>query len=91
MAVGNAAGEGALMALLNRDYRRQIEATVREIEKIETALEPDFQRFFVDAMALPNKSDAFPKLAAVVRLPERTGGSSSGDAAGGRRRRRERG
>ena len=45
-AVGNAAGTGALMALLNREHRREIEATVRTIEKIETALEPNFQQLF---------------------------------------------
>ena len=69
-AVGNAAGVGAKMALLNRDFRREIERVVREIEKIETALEPDFQRHFVNAMALPNKVEAFPKLGTIVDLPE---------------------
>src|SRR5690606_4349051 len=61
-AVGNAAGTGAMMALLNRDHRREIEETVRHIEKIETALEPNFQQLFVNAMALPNKVDPFPQL-----------------------------
>jgi len=70
-AVGNAAGTGALMALLNRDHRREIEQTVRQIEKIETALEPHFQQLFVNAMALPNKVDPFPNLSAAVKLPER--------------------
>ncbi|MEZ5789754.1 MAG: ASKHA domain-containing protein [Nitratireductor sp.] len=70
-AVGNAAGYGAKMALLNRDFRREIEQTVRRIEKIETALEPKFQEHFVHAMAMPNKVDAFPKLAERVTLPER--------------------
>ena len=69
-AVGNAAGVGAKMALLNRDFRREIERVVREIEKIETALEPDFQRHFVNAMALPNKVEAFPKLGTIVDLPQ---------------------
>ncbi|TJU91033.1 MAG: DUF4445 domain-containing protein, partial [Mesorhizobium sp.] len=50
-AVGNAAGAGARMALLNRGYRREIEETVSQIEKIETALEPKFQEHFVYAMA----------------------------------------
>ncbi|WP_292306844.1 ASKHA domain-containing protein, partial [Mesorhizobium sp.] len=58
-AVGNAAGAGARMALLNRGYRREIEETVSRIEKIETALEPKFQEHFVYAMALPNKVDPF--------------------------------
>ena len=87
-AVGNAAGDGALMALLNRNHRREIEATVGRIEKIEKALEPDFQQLFVNAMALPNKADAFPKLAAVVQLPERKVLAEAED--GGRRRRRPR-
>ena len=44
-AVGNAAGTGARMALLNRTHRREIEATVAKVEKIETALKPHFQQF----------------------------------------------
>jgi uncharacterized 2Fe-2S/4Fe-4S cluster protein (DUF4445 family) len=92
-AVGNAAGTGARMALLNRGYRREIEETVSKIEKIETALESKFQEHFVYAMALPNKVDTFPELSKVVTLPERkqsaddTGGEGGG---GGRRRRRSR-
>ncbi|WP_137130138.1 ASKHA domain-containing protein [Rhizobium sp. FY34] len=89
-AVGNAAGTGALMALLNRNHRREVEETVRTIEKIETALEPRFQELFVNAMALPNKVDGFPNLAAAVTLPERRGGGSDTGDGGGRRRRRNR-
>ena len=88
-AVGNAAGYGAKMALLNRDYRREIEDTVTRIEKIETALEPDFQALFVNAMALPNKVDAFPELAKQVNLPQPktidTGGAGSRGRRAGRR------
>ncbi|KAG1700644.1 Na(+)-translocating NADH-quinone reductase subunit F [Nymphon striatum] len=88
-AVGNAAGYGAKMALLNRGYRREIEETVTKIEKIETALESKFQDHFVNAMALPNKVEAFPKLSEQVKLPEKTAeNDGSGDADGGRRRRR---
>lgn len=90
-AVGNAAGTGALMALLNRDHRREIEATVKKIEKIETALEPHFQQLFIDAMAMPNKVDPFPELAKVVTLPERKVVVQDGGEDGGRRRRRSRG
>jgi uncharacterized 2Fe-2S/4Fe-4S cluster protein (DUF4445 family) len=90
-AVGNAAGTGALMALLNRDHRREIEATVKKIEKIETALESNFQQLFIDAMAMPNKVDPFPELAKVVTLPERKVVSQDGGEDGGRRRRRSRG
>ncbi len=86
-AVGNAAGYGAKMALLNRDYRREIEETVRKIEKIETALEPDFQRHFVNAMAMPNKVDSFPNLAKRVKLPARKIMEVVSGESGGRRRR----
>ncbi|PYE90065.1 ASKHA domain-containing protein [Phyllobacterium leguminum] len=88
-AVGNAAGTGARMALLNRDYRREVEETVGRIEKIETALEPKFQEHFVYAMAIPNKVDPFPKLSAAVKLPERKsdGDGSDGPADGSPRRR----
>jgi uncharacterized 2Fe-2S/4Fe-4S cluster protein (DUF4445 family) len=89
-AVGNAAGDGALMALLNRGHRREIEEAVSRIEKIETALEPDFQQLFVNAMAMPNKADPFPKLASVVKLPERRVLAEGEAGEGGRRRRRPR-
>jgi len=89
-AVGNAAGAGARMALLNRGYRREIEETVSRIEKIETALEPKFQEHFVYAMALPNKVDPFPKLAAAVRLPPRKAMSEDGTAGDATPRRRSR-
>lgn len=90
-AVGNAAGYGAKMALLNRGYRREIEKTVTKIEKIETALESKFQDHFVNAMALPNKVEPFPKLGEQVNLPQKKASNSSDDddtASGGRRRRR---
>jgi uncharacterized 2Fe-2S/4Fe-4S cluster protein (DUF4445 family) len=68
-SAGNAAGTGARIALLNVAARREIEDVVRRVEKIETAVEPKFQEYFVDAMALPNKSDKFPKLFSVVARP----------------------
>ena len=69
-SAGNAAGTGARIALLNVAARREIESVVRGIEKIETAIEPKFQDYFVNAMAFPNKTDAFPKLFSVVTKPE---------------------
>ena len=83
-AIGNAAGTGARMALLNRGHRAEVEALVRRVEKIETALEPRFQEHFVNAMALPNAIEPFPHLAAVVALPAVT-------VATGRRGNRRRG
>jgi len=89
-AVGNAAGTGALMALLNRDHRHEVGELVRRVEKIETALEPHFQQLFVDAMALPNKVDAFPRLAGQVKLPPRKASSRDAPDLPRRRSREER-
>ena len=68
-SAGNAAGTGARIALLNAESRAEIEQVVRNVEKIETAVEPNFQQLFIDAMAFPNKVDAFPELSKVVTLP----------------------
>ena len=61
-SAGNAAGTGALIALLSGAARREIEGVVRRVEKIETAVEPRFQQHFVEAMAFPHKTAAFPNL-----------------------------
>ena len=84
-SAGNAAGTGARIALLNRRARAEIEAVVQRIEKIETATEPDFQRHFVDAMAIPHAVAPMPNLAKVVSLPARP---EKSDRARSRRRRR---
>ena len=68
-SAGNAAGTGARIALLNLGSRAEIEGVVRRIEKIETAVEPNFQNLFVAAMAFPNRSDVFPNLARRLDLP----------------------
>ena len=62
VAAGNSAGAGARMALLNMDKRTEIENVVRDIEKIETAVEPSFQDHFVRAMAMPHKTDPYEEL-----------------------------
>jgi uncharacterized 2Fe-2S/4Fe-4S cluster protein (DUF4445 family) len=68
-SAGNAAGTGARIALLDKHARQNIESVVRQIEKIETAMEASFQQHFVDAMAFPHKRDAFPNLQQLVKLP----------------------
>jgi uncharacterized 2Fe-2S/4Fe-4S cluster protein (DUF4445 family) len=70
-AVGNAAGHGARIALLNAAARGEIAMLARRIEKIETALEPAFQAEFVAAMAFPHATDPYARLSASVALPQR--------------------
>jgi uncharacterized 2Fe-2S/4Fe-4S cluster protein (DUF4445 family) len=69
-SAGNAAGTGARIALLDSRSRVTIEQIVRRVEKIETAIEPRFQAHFVESMAIPHKTAAYPNLRAVVDLPE---------------------
>jgi len=93
-AAGNSAGTGARMALLNKGARREIEAVVRDIEKIETAVEASFQDQFVKAMAIPHQSEPYEKLSQAVDLPVReltpdeAPAIESGRRRGGRRRSR---
>ena len=88
-SAGNAAGTGARIALVNGGARREIEGLVRRIEKIETAIEAKFQDYFVDAMAIPHKSAAYPNLVQVVELPApRTAAPANQDQKPRRRRRR---
>ena len=92
-AAGNAAGTGARIALLNRASRSEIAETVRNVEKVETAVEPKFQDHFVAAMAIPHKTADYANLARQVSLPVKSpeGGSGIDQQGSGRRRRRTRG
>ena len=48
--VGNIAGEGAKIALLNKNERHEIENAVRNMEFLELAACPEFQDCFVDEL-----------------------------------------
>ncbi len=82
---GNAAGDGARIALLNTEQREAIQAAARHVHYVETAVEADFQDYFVAAMGIPNTVDPYPHLADILPtpvVPENTG------ARRGRRRAR---
>ncbi len=72
-SAGNAASTGARIALLNEDARELIQRQVREVEKIETAIEKSFQDHFVNAMAIPHRTDPFLRLREAVALPDPPG------------------
>lgn len=86
-SAGNAAGTGARITLLDSKSRAIVEAQVKAVEKIETAVEADFQEHFVNAMAIPHKKDSFANLAKEIDLPAP---AADVPAAGKRRRRRSR-
>jgi uncharacterized 2Fe-2S/4Fe-4S cluster protein (DUF4445 family) len=52
-SVGNAAGEGARLALVNTDKRKEADEIARKIEYVELTTEPDFQKLFVKALGFP--------------------------------------
>jgi uncharacterized 2Fe-2S/4Fe-4S cluster protein (DUF4445 family) len=88
-SAGNAAGTGARIALLDQRSRKDIEALVRRVEKIETAVEPRFQEFFVEAMAIPHLTAPFDELRKEVTLPVRTMSSTDTSQRGRRPSRRD--
>ena len=61
-AVDNAAGDGARIALLNVEKRREAAKVARRVEFVETAIEPDFQKKFMDAIAIPHAKHEFSHL-----------------------------
>lgn len=86
-SVGNAAGAGARIALLDATARATIEGLVRRVEKIETAIEPRFQAHFIEAMAIPHKTALYTELRKVVALPAVRESAAQGAARGRRGRR----
>ena len=79
-AVGNAAGDGAIIALLDHGKRADAQKIADQVKYIETAVDMNFQTEFVNAIHIPHQSDGFPHLANV--LPE--------DGGAVRRRRKRR-
>jgi len=80
-AVGNAAGDGARIALLNRQARLEAERLAGWVEHVQIATDPAFQDTFVAALALPHASDPFPHLEGLLPEP-----APALVAPGGRRR-----
>ena len=88
-SVGNAAGAGAVRALVSAGQRAEIEETVRRVQKIETATEPRFQDLFVNAMGFPHTTQPTPNLATETTLPiaqAKPEGSGDRQRTGRRRR-----
>jgi uncharacterized 2Fe-2S/4Fe-4S cluster protein (DUF4445 family) len=69
-AVGNAAGDGARMILLDKGKRGEATWAARWVTYIETAVEPAFQEEFVAALGLPHSSDAFPQVTALLEAAQ---------------------
>ncbi len=53
--VGNAAGHGAYLALLNKQKRKEAEEIADRVTHVELAMDDAFQREFLKALAFPGK------------------------------------
>jgi len=60
-SVGNAAGDGAVMALLSKEAKSQAAALASKVEYAELTLDPDFQHEFAMALILPHMKDTFTR------------------------------
>ena len=70
-SVGNAAGDGARIALLDREKRMEAEKVARQVEYLELTIEADFQQEFMAALTIPHKTDLFPHLPLPSRYSRR--------------------
>lgn len=61
-AVGNAAGDGARIALHNVNKREEANEVAGRVEYMELTMEAGFERQFASAMYLPHMEEAFPHL-----------------------------
>jgi len=61
-SIGNAAGEGARLALLNKNKREEAKKIVKTVKYIELTIEPDFEKEFMSAMYFPHMNDSFPSI-----------------------------
>jgi uncharacterized 2Fe-2S/4Fe-4S cluster protein (DUF4445 family) len=70
-AIGNAAGDGARIALINNKLRKEADKTAREIKYIELTVDPEFQTAFMQSMYFPHMKDDFPHIQDVLdKIPK---------------------
>jgi len=55
-AVGNSAGDGARIALLNVDKRREAQEVAARVTRYELPNDPDFQAQFIESMNFPERT-----------------------------------
>ncbi len=66
VSVGNAAGDGCRIALLNRDKRVEADWIANNVQYMELTLEENFQWQLMEAIHLPHMSDAFSHLEGIL-------------------------
>ncbi len=70
--IGNAAGTGAQLVLLNKDLREKVKKLIKKIQYIEIATKKEFQKEYTDAMYFPHLNlELFPNLREYNNIPKR--------------------
>jgi uncharacterized 2Fe-2S/4Fe-4S cluster protein (DUF4445 family) len=71
VAIGNAAGDGARIALLNKEKRKRANKLATKIKYVELTIDPDFQTEFMYAMYFPHMKDSFPHISDILeKIPD---------------------
>ncbi len=65
-AVGNAAGDGARIALLNIEKRREAFEVARTVKRYELPTDPEFQNQFMLALNFPHMTEPFAHVAHLI-------------------------
>jgi len=65
-AVGNSAGDGARITLLNIEKRNEIDSVTRKVERFELPTDPEFQNQFMLATSFPHMSEPFEHIAHLI-------------------------
>ena len=66
-SIGNAAGDGARLALLNTAKRLEAQAVARSVQRVELPVDPEFQNQFMLALSFPHAVDPFPHAEALMQ------------------------
>jgi uncharacterized 2Fe-2S/4Fe-4S cluster protein (DUF4445 family) len=61
-SVGNAAGDGARIALLNREKRQEAIELARSVRRIELPVDPEFQNQYMMALNFPHMAHRFASI-----------------------------
>lgn len=72
--IGNAAGEGACLALLDKSKRVEAAELATRVEHITTPIHDEFQEQFVAAITIPHATEPMPNARAMTELLSRDEG-----------------
>ena len=71
VSVGNAAGDGARIALVNHKLREKANKLAQQVKYLELTVEKEFEKEFIAAMYFPHMNDPFPHIQDILdKIPQ---------------------